>query len=169
MWTKLYWMEVPWPGKIAIAARPRGGEWLEYEIASWRRAGLDIVLSLLTPEEESELEVREEAALAEAQGLKFFSFPIADRQTPYSEVGLAKTLEQLESELKDGRNALVHCRQGVGRAGLVAACLLLQAGLDPETAVRRVSAARGVEVPETAEQRKWIDRYAGTAAGARHE
>jgi hypothetical protein len=55
---------------------------------------------------------------------------------------------------------------GVGCTGLVAACLLISKGA-PETAVERLSAARGVTVPETAEQRDWIDRYAAIAAGAR--
>jgi hypothetical protein len=25
---KLYWVDGPWPGKLAISARPRGGGWL---------------------------------------------------------------------------------------------------------------------------------------------
>ena len=52
MWTELYWVDGPWLGKLALAARPRGGDWLEDEMANWRRAGIDTVLSLLTPEEE---------------------------------------------------------------------------------------------------------------------
>jgi len=49
---------------------------------------------------------------------------------------------------------------GVGRAGVTAVCLLLMNGVNPEAAVKRVSAARGVAVPETREQRDWIDEYA---------
>jgi len=61
MWTELYWVDGPWPGKLALASRPRGGDWLEEEMAGWRRAGVDTVLSLLTPEEEQELELKREA------------------------------------------------------------------------------------------------------------
>ncbi len=32
--TTLYWVRGPWPGKLALAARPRGGEWLDDEIAA---------------------------------------------------------------------------------------------------------------------------------------
>jgi protein-tyrosine phosphatase len=169
MWTKLHWVEGPWPGKLALAARPRGGDWLEDEIAAWRREGIDAVFSLLTPEEETDLDIAKEASLARAHGMKFLSFPIPDRQVPESESRLAKALEQLEAELAAGRNVVLHCRQGIGRTGLVAACLLLTKGLDPDTAVKRLSAARGTAVPETPEQRKWIDRYAGTLAGLHHE
>ena len=28
MGTKLYWVDGPWLGKLALAARPRGGDWL---------------------------------------------------------------------------------------------------------------------------------------------
>jgi protein-tyrosine phosphatase len=167
MWTKLHWVDGPWPGKLALAARPRGGEWLDDEMTAWRRAGVDTVFSLLTHEEESDLDIAHEAAQAKTHGMEFLSFPIPDRQVPDSESRLAKALEKLDKELGAGRNVALHCRQGIGRTGLVAACLLLTKGLDPETAVRRLSAARGTSIPETAEQRNWIDHYATTFTSAR--
>src|SRR5436309_9794359 len=36
---RLYWINDPWPGKLALAARPRGGDWLPDEVADWKRAG----------------------------------------------------------------------------------------------------------------------------------
>ena len=167
MWTKLHWVEGPWPGKLALAARPRGGEWLEDEITSWRRGGVDTVFSLLTDEEEHDLDIAGEKAAARAHGMNFLSFPIVDRQVPVSESSLAHALEQLDLELTAGKNVVLHCRQGIGRTGLVAACLLLSKGLDAETAVRRLSAARGASVPETPEQRRWIDHYAESFAAPR--
>jgi len=41
-----------WPGRLGIAARPRGGDWLIDELRSWRKAGVHVVVSLLTPDEE---------------------------------------------------------------------------------------------------------------------
>lgn len=167
MSTKLHWVEGPWLGKLALAARPRGGEWLEDEIASWRRGGVDTVFSLLTDEEERELDIAREGAEARAHGMNFLSFPILDRQVPDSESNLAQTLKKLDWELAAGKNVVLHCRQGIGRTGLVAACLLLTRGIDPETAIRRLSAARGISVPETPEQRRWIDHYAESFATPR--
>jgi len=164
MSTKLHWVDGPWPGKLALAARPRGGEWLEDEIASWRGSGVDTVFSLLTGEEEQDLDITSERAEAQAHGMNFLSFPIPDRQVPASEGRFADAIEQLDMELASGKNVVVHCRQGIGRTGLVAACLLLTKGVAPETAVRRLSAARGAAVPETAEQRSWIDHYAESLA-----
>jgi protein-tyrosine phosphatase len=91
--------------------------------------------------------------------LDFYSFPIADRQVPTSEAKLGEILDKMNNALSTGRNVLIHCRQGVGRSGLVAACLLIKSGMSPGAAVEAVSAARGVSVPETAEQRDWIERY----------
>jgi hypothetical protein len=57
MRTELYRIEGPWPGRLAIVPRPRGGDWLEDEIASWRRGGIDMVVSTLTEQESVELDL----------------------------------------------------------------------------------------------------------------
>jgi protein-tyrosine phosphatase len=160
MWTELHWLPGPWQGKLALAARSRGGEWLADEITNWRRAGIDGVLSLLEPHEEIDLELESERREAESRGMEFLSFPIPDRGVPDSEALLESLLEELIRTLTTGKHIVIHCRQGIGRTGLVAACLLLSNRLTPEEAVRILSAARGVAVPETPEQRLWIDRYA---------
>src|SRR5579863_7106174 len=158
--TELHWVNGPWPGKLAVEARPRGGDWLEGEIANWKRSGVHAVFSLLTADEERDLDLRDEASHARRSGLEFLSFPIPDRQVPRSESELGKTLGKMNRMLSDGKNILLHCRQGIGRTGLVAACLLVKTGMSPGAAVDLVSAARGLAVPETAEQRDWVERYA---------
>ena len=160
----LYWIDGSWPGKLAMAARPRGGDWLKDDLATWKRAGIDAVLSLLTPEEERDMELRDEAGEAQTQGMEFASFPIPDRQIPRSEAKWVELLEKLTRTLSEGKNVVVHCRQGIGRSGLVAACLLVRRGISPGAAVEMVSGARGVSVPETPEQRDWIDHYAVSLA-----
>ncbi len=157
---ELYWVDGPWAGKLAMAARPRGGDWLEDDLSSWKQAGTDTVLSLLTPEEEEDLDLRPEAGEAKRLGMEFVSFPVPDRQIPKSEAKWADILEKTTRTLSEGKNVVVHCRQGIGRSGLVAACLLVRKGVSPGAAVEMVSAARGVSVPETTEQRDWIDHYA---------
>jgi protein-tyrosine phosphatase len=167
MWTELYWVDGPWQGKLALASRPRGGDWLEDELAGWQRTGIDTVLSLLTPEEEQELDLKREAHETKARGMRFASLPIPDRQVPTSESEVSATLDRIDADLSAGKNVVVHCRQGIGRTGLVAACLLVTKGLTAEAAVKALSAARGNPVPETAEQRHWIDHYAAVLAGAK--
>jgi hypothetical protein len=88
MGTELHWFDGPWPGRLALSARPRDGDWLKDEIAHWKRAGIDSVLSLLTSDEERDLYLRDEAAETKRWGLEFSSFPIPDRQVPQSETKL---------------------------------------------------------------------------------
>jgi protein-tyrosine phosphatase len=116
------------------------------------------VLSLLTQEEESELGVLGESVEAAKQGMKFISFPIPDRGIPGSSTAAIEMLEEVLTELQRGKNVLVHCRQGIGRAGMVAASLLVLDGAEPRVAIEEVSRARGVPVPETADQEQWICR-----------
>lgn len=156
----LYWLDGLWPGKLAVAPRPRGGDWLEDDIDSWKRAEVNVVLSLLTPDEERELDLRREAGEVRRQGMEFSSFPIPDRQIPRSEALWADVLERINGSLSSGKNVLVHCRQGIGRSGLVAACLLVKKGMSPGAAIESVSATRGLSVPETSAQRDWIEHYA---------
>jgi protein-tyrosine phosphatase len=133
-------------------------------MAGWRRSGVDVVLSLLTAEEEVDLDLRAEEREAKAHGLEFWSFPIPDREVPASESQLTSALERVDRALAAGKNVVVHCRQGVGRTGLVAACLLVSKGIAPEPTIRALRAVRGATIPETAEQRHWIDHYAATTS-----
>jgi len=167
MSTKLYWVEGPWPGKLALAARPRGGDWLEDEISAWRHAGIDAVLSLLTVEEQKELDLADESSRVKSAGMKFYFLPIPDRQPPLTESEVRKAAEEIGQTLEAGKNVLIYCRQGIGRSGLMAACLLITKGLSSGAAVESVTAARGTPVPETPEQRRWIDHYAASFADAK--
>jgi protein-tyrosine phosphatase len=159
---EIYWIDGFEPGKLAVAPRPRGGEWLEDDIGNWKREGVHEVLSLLTREEENDLRLQGESAEVVKNGMEFVAFPIADRQVPQSQAQFAEILDKVSGDLTRGRSVLVHCRQGIGRSGLMAACLLVKAGVSPGAAIDMVSAARGLAVPETAEQKEWIERYAAS-------
>ena len=157
---ELYWIGGVWPGKLGVGPRPRGGDWLADDVEGWKREDVNAVLSLLTAEEETDLDLTAEASEIRKQGMQFTSFPIADRQIPKSEATWAELLENLSRDVWNGKNVLVHCRQGIGRSGLTAACLLVKKGMSPGAAVELVSAVRGLTIPETPEQRDWIDRFA---------
>jgi protein-tyrosine phosphatase len=160
MRTELYWVEGPWRGRLAIMPRPRGGDWLEDEISSWRQSGLDVIVSALTEEEIGELELAREKDLCEKTGVDFIAFPVIDRGVPSSAKAALELARRLEECLAQGENVAIHCRQGVGRAALLAACVLAASGIDPAAAFDRIAAARGCAVPDTREQREWVMRFA---------
>ena len=155
---ELFWISGPWRGKLAIAARPRGGDWLQDEAAGWRRAGLDVVVSLLEDEEAAQLQLASEGEAARQEGIEFVRFPIADRGVPDSTPATLALLNRIVEALEAGKHIAVHCRQGIGRSGLIAAGALMISGLGIEEAVEAVSVARGVPTPETPMQREWL-RY----------
>ncbi len=157
---EVFWIDGPWTGRLAILPRPRGGDWLADEVRGWRAMGLGVVVSLLTEEEVASLDLSDERKTSEESGIRFISFPIADRATPLLRGSFSEVLEALEKDLADGKCVGIHCRQGIGRSALVGACLLTSAGLTPEEAFQRVSAARRSSVPETAEQRRWVEQFA---------
>lgn len=154
----LFWIPGPWRGRLAITGRPRGGEWLGDEARALRQAGVDVLVSLLERNESEQLGLADEAGTAEANGLRFIPFPIPDRDVPASTMDSLALISNLGRALEAGSNVAVHCRQSVGRAGLIAAAVLAASGLDPERAIVIVSQTRGETVPETPEQRAWLLR-----------
>ena len=56
----LYPIPVEAAGKLAIVARPRGGDWLEDEVRALREAGITVLVSMLTAEEGEELGLQAE-------------------------------------------------------------------------------------------------------------
>jgi protein-tyrosine phosphatase len=142
-------------GRLAIMPRPRAGDWLEDEIASWRNQGLNVIVSLLEDHEIIELGLDDETQVCERTGLRFLRFPVPDRGVPRSRQSVVDLVGVLTAELRSGRGVGIHCRIGVGRSALVAVCVLAALGVPVETAWASVQKARGMSVPDTLEQRAW--------------
>jgi protein-tyrosine phosphatase len=160
MTTELFWVPTQLPGRLAVAPRPRGGDWLDDEIVGWQRSGVDRVVSLLTPEESAELDLDGEAAACLAHGVEFRSLPVPDRDVPPSRSEFRACVDEIVRGLGAGHRVVVHCRQGIGRAGMLASAALIATGVTPQTAVDAVSAARTRPVPETPAQREWLNAFA---------
>ena len=101
------------------------------------------------------------------RGLQWHHLPITDLKPPgqdFEEIWPAVAL-QLRQSLAGGSRVLFHCRGGLGRAGTVAACLLVELGETARDAVRRVRAARPHAI-ETAAQEKYVMNYRPRPASA---
>ena len=125
-------------------------------MSSWHQLGVDTVVSLLTADEEKDLDLECEAPAVRQSKMTFVSFPIVDRSVPESRLALVRLVAHLSADLTQGRNIVIHCRQGIGRAALVAASVLINQGLEVEPALLAISKARGVTVPETPEQHAFL-------------
>ena len=67
----------------------------------------------------------------------------------------AEVGEGLRGRLRDGFSVLVHCKGGLGRAGTIAARLLIELSLSPREAVYAVRHARPGAI-ETSEQHEYV-------------
>lgn len=143
-------------GRLAIVARPRGHDWLPDEVAGWKRDGVTVVVSLLTPDEETDLGLAEEGAECTAAGLQFLRLPVPDRGVPPNRAEFECVVSGVVVELHRGGSVAVHCRQGIGRSAVVAIGVLKAFGVPTAEAIARVSAARGLPVPETKDQYEWV-------------
>ncbi len=151
--SRLHWIEMP--GRLAIMARPRAGDWLEMDVAGWKTSGVDLIVSLLECEEVSELALQREAELCRASGIEFVSFPISDRGVP-DLLPTSALARSIADGIAKGRSIAIHCRAGIGRSSIVAACVIICLGIEAVEALTMIRAARGVIVPDSEEQRDWI-------------
>ena len=147
--------------RLAITPRPRGYDWLvdEDDIRLLKRAGVDVLVSALTPYETEDMGLLEESQCCQNYGLEFFSFPIEDRSVPASFSEFDGLLNSLTDRLCKGKAVGVHCRAGIGRSSMIVASALIRDGLSVDSAFRAIQDARGCSVPDTAEQRQWVERY----------
>jgi protein-tyrosine phosphatase len=160
----LYWIEGLPAGRLAVATRPRGGDWLEDDLRAARDAGIEVLVSMLTREEETELGLGEEMSVANAVGLEFVGLPVPDYSVPAFEA-VAPTFGSLAAAIRRGRSVAIHCRIGIGRSSLAVASILTLLGDAPSKAWSRVEAARGVPVPDTEAQRQWVHDFFRLSAG----
>ena len=160
MQAEVFWVPGPWRGRLGIVLRPRGGDWLADEMKTWREAGIDRVVSLLEQYEQAQLDLEGEAEAAAANGVEFTSFPVPDRGIPPSAESAADLIRSVSGALERGRTVAVHCRQGIGRSALITGAVLVAKGQDVPTALRTIKESRGLEVPETDEQRQWLRDFA---------
>jgi protein-tyrosine phosphatase len=152
-----YWIETGIPAKLAIMPAPNGGKYLEAEIRALKREGTDVLVSLLTPEEDEALALEHEHAACSGYGIKFRSFPIPDRRVPTSTEAFLRFIDSLHHDLLQGRSIVAHCRAGIGRSSLLLASLMHREGLAVDDAFRRITQARRMLVPDTPEQLRWVE------------
>ncbi len=143
------------PGRLSTMARPQGGGLLAGQMRQLAAAGVTICVSMLADAEMLELGLAAEPDAAGAAGIAFSRLPTPDFGVP-DRTGTLALAADLASALRDDAGVVVHCRGGVGRSTVLAAAVLVREGLTAAQAVERISAARGMPVPETAEQRAFI-------------
>lgn len=152
----IYPIDAVAPHRVAIVARPRGGDWLRDELSALSREGIDVLVSMLTEEESKELGLESECEDCKAVAIEFVNLPIPDRSVPSDTDDFFHAVERLAEMVRAGRFLGVHCRASIGRSSVLAASVLVRLGWDANEAFSAVESARGCSIPDTPEQRDWV-------------
>ncbi|MFC4636885.1 cyclin-dependent kinase inhibitor 3 family protein [Deinococcus hohokamensis] len=166
-----------WPGRLGLTFAPgkqgpsvyqpgvTHARDLQADMQTLMFEGAHVIAPLIEPFEYGILGIERYDEVAGASGLSVAAYPIPDGRAPVDSAGFGAYLEGLLEHLLNGQVVVVHCRGGLGRAGLVAACLLVQMGLDPDASIRLVRHTRSPHAIETAEQEAFVQHFAGQLSG----
>jgi hypothetical protein len=117
-------------------------------IVAW---GARLVLTLVEPAELKALKVPHLGPEVQGRGLQWRHLAIADYSVPTEafEQQWQTQGPEIRALLRGGADVLVHCKGGLGRAGTIAARLLVELGVAPDQAIRDVRRARpgAIETP----------------------
>ena len=173
----------PGYGRIGITFCPGkkgqsnfGGAWdrdLDMDLDAIQREGAATVLTLVEEHEFRLLQVEGLGAGVLARHMNWVHLPIEDVSVPDHgfEAAWVEAGEGLRAQLRDGSDIVVHCRGGLGRAGTIAARLLVELGVAaPEEAMDRVRSVRPGAI-ETRAQEHHVRkaRPMGEGTPERHE
>jgi len=90
------------------------------------------------------------------------TFRLTTAACPSRKTNALAALKRWDERLQHGDSVLIHCRQGIGRSSLLAASLLAAEGVSPKEAWERIEMSRRAPVPDTPEQKAWVERLAST-------
>jgi protein-tyrosine phosphatase len=101
--------------------------------------------------------------LADNQPERAVWHPVPDLHAP--DVAAARgLLEELRRRVEDGEGLLLHCGAGIGRAGTIAAGLLVTMGATVDDAIATVAAHRPMAGPEAGAQADLLTALAAPAS-----
>ena len=155
----VFWIDGSLQPGLAIVLCPRGDGGLRDDLARYKQSGVEVLVSLLEPEEAVWLGLGDERQSAEEVGLQFLSYPIRDVNVPQNVATFRAFVTGLAERLRAGERIGMHCRGSIGRAPTTAACTLMHLGWGARDALAAIETARGYPIPDTPEQRRWILNY----------
>lgn len=144
-------------GRLFMMPKPRH-ETMTSDITFYKDQGITKVISLLCAPEIETLKMAGEAEACASCEVQFENFQIKDLETP-SLADLQALNRRLKQEMEQGHNLAIHCHGGRGRSSIVSITLMMEFGMDAETARKIASEARGCAVPVNDRQLDFVRAY----------
>lgn len=135
------------------------GHWardLDLDLRAVRDWGATTVVTLVEDHELRDLGVAAMGTAAATLGLEWVHLPIPDATAPgpVFDRDWRREGPRLRACLRGGESIFIHCKGGLGRAGTIAARLLVELGEAPASAIARVRAARPGALEVAAQERQ---------------
>jgi hypothetical protein len=160
-----YWVI---PGRLLAGEYPIGGDYSDARgrLARFREAGVNHFIDLTEP---GELPAYRHLLPVYT---RYQGSPIADSSVPASAAQIQELISDIRAAVEAKRCLYVHCRQGIGRTGLVMGCYLADTAGDGNAALKELNqlwqqserAKSWHSIPQTAEQADYIRRWPKLAA-----
>ncbi|XP_068608450.1 cyclin-dependent kinase inhibitor 3 [Brachionichthys hirsutus] len=133
---------------------------LERDVEEFRNQGVQDVFVFCTRGELHKYRVPSLLDAYQRRGFTVHHMPFPDGGAPELEQ-CCQILEELQVSLKNNRRTVIHCYGGLGRSGLIAACLLLQLSvtLTPNKAMEILTQHRGRGAIQTVKQYNFLHEF----------
>jgi protein-tyrosine phosphatase len=142
----------PWPGRLGMTLAPGkkapgiAGRWERDLDTDLKRLVSEyqarVLVSLLPREEYKRYGVLDLKSATDTHQIELLEFPIPDGGVPPSIRAVVDFVPEILARLQSGETVVVHCRGGLGRTGLIAACCLTTVGFQADQAIAEVRKVR---------------------------
>ena len=131
---------------------------LEEDIKELKKQDINVIIPLITQDEMEHYGVPDLINQYRKANFEVQSLAIKDQKAPsLDEVN--KLITFINLKFSEGKKVLVHCVGGLGRSGLIAACVLKNHGLSSVEAIDCVRVSRSLRAIETTVQEKFVESY----------
>ena len=145
----------PCPGiRLDSAKRGNVQKILKRDIAAFHEWGATGVVTLNETDELINLGLENLGDELQAAGFWWRHLPIVDMNVPVASFEEIWKIEgqQINASLAAGEKVIIHCLAGLGRTGMMAARLLVDIGVPPETAIADVRRVRPRAIQTNAQE-----------------
>lgn len=129
-------------------------------LATLKQAGASAVISLMPASELATNGAEDIGKQCQAQDMAWFHLPVADEQVPLEDFGQGwkASKQSILERLNAGQDIAIHCKGGSGRTGLIAARIMIEAGIPRADAIALVQALRPKAIQHPAHI-NWITQF----------
>ena len=162
------WLNIQTPGKIGLTMAPGRQQRGAFTGTNWCRdldADLshlvkthhaNVIVCMLEDHELAAFGIADYEAALRQYGLTLHRLPIVDGGLPSSLAPVLELLSAIHQHAQAGRNVVIHCAGGLGRAGTIGGCYLRWRGREVDDVFSTLKRARGPRCPENQRQRAFI-------------